>query len=79
LEQLISETISQRMLLMLKQAQQLGSDVVDFGYYLRPQFTTDQEFKDLHWDTIYPKAEFNVLVTTQLRRSGIMRKSSPIR
>jgi spore germination protein KC len=79
LEQLISENVRQRMLQMLQHTQEWGADVVDFGYYVRPHYATDQEFKDLHWDAIYPGAEFDVVVKTKIRRSALMRKTSPIR
>jgi spore germination protein KC len=79
LEQRISEIVHQRMLQMLRRTQEWGADVVDFGYYVRPQYATDQEFKDLHWDAKYSNAEINVVVTTEIRRSGLMRKTSPIR
>lgn len=79
LEQQISGVVRQKMLQMLQHTQEWDTDVVDFGYYVRPQFTTAQEFKDLHWDVLYPHAEFNVVVATQLRRNALMRKTSPIR
>ncbi len=79
LEQRISEIVQQRMLQMLQRTQTWGADIVDFGYYIRPQYATDQQFKDLHWDALYPNAEFNVVVTTKIRRSALMRTTSPIR
>lgn len=79
LEKQISEIVRQRMLQMLQHTQEWGADIVDFGYYVRPQYATDQEFKDLHWDAMYPNAEFKVVVKTEIRRSSLMRKTSPIR
>lgn len=79
LEQQISDTVQQRMIQMLQHTQEWGADVVDFGYYVRSHYSTDQEFKDLHWDSIYPNAVLNVVVATQIRRNGLMRKTSPIR
>ncbi|MBP2646242.1 MAG: germination protein, Ger(x)C family [Firmicutes bacterium] len=78
LNQQISEIVRQKMLLMLQQTQEWGADVVDFGYYIRPKYATNQEFENLHWDAIYPNAEFNVVVTTQIQRTGLMHKTSPI-
>jgi spore germination protein KC len=60
LEQQISKTVRQRMLQMLQRTQEWGADVVDFGYYVRPQYATDREFKNLNWDAVFRKAEFNV-------------------
>ncbi len=79
LEQQISGVVRQKMLQMLQHTQEWGADVVDFGYYVRSHYTTDQEFKDLHWDRLYPSAELNVVVETVLRRNALMRKTSPIR
>ncbi len=79
LEQQISKTVRQRMLQMLQRTQEWGADVVDFGYYVRPQYATDREFKNLNWDAVFRKAEFNVFVTTEIRRAGLQRKTSPIR
>ena len=79
LEQQISRTVRQRMLQMLRRTQEWGADVADFGYYVRPQCTTDAEFKNLNWDALYRKAEFNVTVTAKIRRTGLQKKTSPIR
>jgi spore germination protein KC len=79
LEQQISQTVRQRMLQMLQRTQAWGADVVNFGYYLRPKYATDQKFRNLNWDAVYRKAEFNVIVTTELHRTGLMRRTMPIR
>ncbi|MBP2663542.1 MAG: germination protein, Ger(x)C family [Firmicutes bacterium] len=78
LNQQISEMVRQKMLLMLQQTQELGADIVDFGYYLRPKYATAQEFENLHWDTLYPNAKFNVVVTTHIQLTGLMHKTAPI-
>lgn len=77
-EHRISEIVHQRMLQMLQRTQEWGTDVVDFGYYIRPKYATDQEFKDLNWDSIYSNADINVVVETEIRRNALMRKTSPI-
>lgn len=79
LEQQISRTVQQRMLQMLHHTQEWGTDIVDFGYYLRPKYSSDNDFKQIHWDTMFRKANFDVVITTQIRRTGLMRKTSPIR
>jgi spore germination protein KC len=79
LEQQISQVVRGGILKMLSRTQEWGADVVDFGYYLRPKYATDAEFQNLNWDAMYRTAEIRVEVTTQLRRTGLMRKTSPIR
>jgi spore germination protein KC len=79
LEQQISGVVRQKMLQMLQHTQEWGADVVDFGYYVRSHYTTHKEFRDLHWDRLYPSAELDVVVETVLRRNALMRKTSPVR
>ncbi|MBP2643892.1 MAG: germination protein, Ger(x)C family [Firmicutes bacterium] len=79
LENQVSNTIAEQITSMLSSTQQLGTDVVNFGYYIRPQFTTLQELENYHWDSKYPQTIFKLEVHTKLRQSGLMRKTMPIR
>ncbi|MBP2654809.1 MAG: germination protein, Ger(x)C family [Firmicutes bacterium] len=79
LEQQISNTIFEQITSMLKRTQDLGTDVVNFGYYIRPKFNTVQELENYHWDSKYPEAVIHLDVQTKLRRDGLMRKTTPIR
>ncbi len=79
LENQISNVIYEQINEMLQITQSWGTDVVDFGYYIRPQFATIQEFNHYQWDSKYPQAVIRLQVKTELRRTGLMRKSIPIR
>lgn len=79
LEDQISAVVREDMTKMIRYTQRVGSDPVDFGKYLRPLFTTYGEYRRFDFDSRYPTAEVNVRVTTQLRRTGLMWKTSPVR
>lgn len=79
LEAQISNVIKQQIELMLEKTQKLSVDVVDFGYYARANFTTMEQMKAYQWDERYPHAQINVIVNNEIRRTGLMQKSNPIR
>lgn len=79
LEAQISDTLHRQIVDMLIRTQAWGTDVVDFGYYIRPKFMTMEELRRYNWDSRFGGAEFTVKVRTELRRTGLMRKTQPIR
>ena len=79
LETQVSNTIKHELQNMLAKTQSWGADIVDFGYYSRGKFTTMQEMYDYNWRKRYSQAEFHITVNTELRRSGLMQKTVPIR
>ncbi len=79
LEEQISSVIRQDMERMIRYTQQVGSDPVNFGKFLRSQFSSYSDYRRFDFDSKYPTAEVNVKVTTQVRRTGLMRMTSPIR
>jgi len=79
LEHQVSNTIFEQILDMLSVTQGLGTDVVNFGYYIRPLFNTIQALEAYNWNSKYPEASITLEVETHLRRSGLMRKTMPIR
>jgi spore germination protein KC len=79
LENQISVAVQAQIMSMLLRTQGWGADAVDFGYYIRPKFSTDEELTAYNWDKRFRQAAFNVQVKTELRRTGLMRKSAPIR
>lgn len=79
LEAQVSNTLQQQIADMLVRTQEWGTDVVDFGYYLRPKFMTMGELQTYGWDKKFPQATFTIKVSTELRRSGLMRKTQKIR
>jgi spore germination protein KC len=78
LQQQISTVYEEEIDKFLRKTQELNTDVVGFGYHLRSQFATIDEFHDYNWNDKYRTADIRVHVKTYLRRSGLMRKSSPI-
>jgi len=79
LETELSNVIHEQIINMLVHAQSLGVDVLDFGYFMRPDFSTTQELISYGWDRRFRQATFNVEVNTKIRRTGLMNKTSPIR
>jgi spore germination protein KC len=79
LEDNLAAVIRQDMTKMIVYTQQVGCDPVDFGRFIRSQFTTYKEYRDFDFDSKYPQAEVNVQVTAQIRRTGLMRMTTPIR
>lgn len=79
LEQQVSDVMKNQIIQMLAKTQKLGTDIVDFGYYSRSKFRTLQEMETYNWNSHYPQAQFEVTVQTELRRSGLLQKSEPIR
>jgi len=79
LEAELSSVIREQITKMLVRTQSWGTDVVDFGYYIRPKFSTNQELVAYGWDKRFRQAEFQLEVTTSIRRTGLMNKTSPIR
>ena len=75
----ISNAMQEQITNMLFRTQQWGADVVDFGRYIRPKFWTLQEMLQYDWDKKYLQAAIQVKVQTQIRRGGLLRKSSPVR
>lgn len=57
--------------------QELGSDVFDFGKYLRRHFDTYGEFEQADLPGMYKNAKVEVRVKTKIRRMGLMWRSSP--
>ncbi len=75
----ISNAMQEQITNMLFRTQKWGADVVDFGRFIRPKFWTLQEMRQYDWDKKYLQAAIHVKVQTQIRRAGLLRKSSPIR
>ena len=78
LEARLSALIQAQIEKMLNKTQALDSDVVGFGYQARAAFPTYQAWEDQNWDELYATAQFEIKVTTKLRRTGLMWKSVPI-
>lgn len=79
LEQQVSNVMKNQLQNMLAKTQEWGADIADFGYYSRGNFSTLQELQEYKWNSHYPQAEFIINVRTELRRSGLMQQTEPIR
>lgn len=77
LEAQISNLVKEEIDSFINQTQELGSDVYGFGRYLRGRFKTYQELETLNFEQLYKTASIEVEVTTKLRRSGLMWRTSP--
>jgi spore germination protein KC len=77
LEKEISNWVTQNLQDFIRHTQQLGSDVVGFGYHLRSQITTYDKLQEANLEELYKTANVEVEVTTRLRRTGLMWRSSP--
>ncbi len=58
---------------------EIGSDIFGFGRYIARHFATIQEFEQYNWLAHYREAIVNVRVDANVRRTGLMIGSSPIR
>lgn len=79
LEDRVSAVVRQDMEKTIRYMQQVGSDPANFGKYVRPLFNTYAEYRKFDFESKFPTAEVRVKVKTQLRRTGLMRMTAPIR
>lgn len=79
LENQLSNVVHEQVLNTIAKTQAWGADPFDFGYYIRPKFSTYQQLKDYNWNSRYSSAVIDVKVKTEIRRMGLMRKTSPVR
>ena len=64
---------------MIKHTQELGTDPVGFGLYLRPKFGNTGELSQTDLTALYQAAAINVHVTAKLRRTGLIWRTTPIK
>lgn len=72
LEEQIEKVCKEETLNLIRRTQELNSDVVGFGYYLRPIFLNNKELMDYHWNDQYQQAEVDVKIHIEIRRTGLM-------
>lgn len=76
LEGQIAKVYQKEMLNLIARTQEMDSDVVGFGYYLRPAFSSNTEFVDYHWNDQYRQAAVNGNIEIQIRRTGLMLRTA---
>ncbi|MGL5514283.1 MAG: Ger(x)C family spore germination protein [Sporomusa sp.] len=79
LEQQLVNIITNQLEKTLTRTQQLGTDVVGFGLYTRTLFSNYDDYDQFNWYEVYPTAKFNLDVTVNIRRTGLMHKTSPFK
>ncbi len=62
-----------------KVQKQMGTDIFGFGYYAASRFLTINDFEKYNWLSHFIDAKINVSVYTNVRRTGLMAESMPVR
>jgi spore germination protein KC len=75
----ISDIIQEQAEKTIALTQSWGADPFDFGYYVRPKFSTYKQFEDFDWNSRYNTATVKVNIRTSIRRMGLMRKTVAIK
>ena len=76
IEQLVQRGVSD---VIRKTQQEYNTDVFGFGKRVARNFYTVTEFEEYNWLKHYKDAKINVEVEANVRRTGIMSKSAPVR
>jgi spore germination protein KC len=72
LERHIARMITDRLMKVLKKAQQeYRSDVFGFGKKVRLTFLTSREWDQYHWPERFPQADIQVSIQVNIRRVGV--------
>jgi spore germination protein KC len=79
LEEQINRVCQQEMVNLIRHTQEVDADVAGFGYYIRPFFTSNQDYLDYNWCEQYKQAEVNVTINTKVRRTGLMIRTYPVK
>jgi spore germination protein KC len=79
LETQIAKMLEGQILRMIKHTQELGTDPVAFGLYLRPLFSNYDELEKANLTTLYQAAMVQVKVVAKIRRTGLLLHTSPMR
>lgn len=77
LERQVSRIITSQIEKTLLKTREWGTDVAGFGYHARTQFAKAKDWIDYNWDNKYANSQFEVKVTTKLRRAGLMWQTAP--
>ncbi|MCX7920730.1 MAG: Ger(x)C family spore germination protein [Clostridia bacterium] len=62
-----------------KTQKEWNTDIFSFGYQAAKHFFTIQEFEKYNWLRHYKEAKVNVSVQANVRRTGLMTESAPVR
>jgi spore germination protein KC len=79
IESQVESVLKEQILYMLKHTQELGADPVGFGLYLRPQLPSTNELSGVDLTKLYQAANIQVNITAKMRRTGLIRQTTPKR
>lgn len=80
LNNMLEDTVRNGVKKVIEKTQrEWGADIFGFGYYAAGHFFTITEFEKYNWLKHYKEAKVNVEVLANVRRTGIMSESSPVR
>ncbi|MBP2653232.1 MAG: gerBC 1 [Firmicutes bacterium] len=79
LETQIANLFKGQITAMIRHTQELGTDPVGFGLYLRPQFSNTTELTQANTTALYQAADIHVNVTAKIRRTGLIWRTTPPR
>lgn len=74
----IANMLKGQLLQMLQHTQKLGTDPAGLGLYFRPIFQNTAELKEIDLTDLYQKAAIQIDVTAKIRRTGLLRTTTPI-
>ncbi len=80
LNDLLNETIEDGVRKTIKKVQkQMGTDIFGFGYYASSKFLTINDLEKYNWLSHFIDAKINVSVRTNIRRTGLVAETVPVR
>lgn len=79
LEGEISSLVAIEIQDFIRLTQQLGSDVVGFGRYLRPRLSSYRDLEKLNLEELYRNAAVEIKVATKIRRTGLVWRTAPLK
>lgn len=80
LNELLNGTIEDGARKTIEKVQkQMGTDIFGFGYYASSKFLTINDLEKYNWLSHFIDAKINVSVRTNIRRTGLMAESVPVR
>lgn len=60
---------------LIFETQEIGTDIIGFGSFLKRNFKTYSDFLKYNWKEKYPRAEIDVQVDLKVRRTGLVVRS----
>lgn len=80
LSDLLKDTIEVGASKTIKRVQkQMGTDIFGFGYYAASKFITINDLEKYNWLSHFIDAKINVSVRTNIRRTGLVAETVPVR